>query len=85
MGTKTRVITVKAQNVRSGDFIMPTYFNGHSPDGFVVSSTSRLNEGNYGEYWDIIGDNNGKVHSLTMMRDDVVKVERDYPATVDTL
>jgi hypothetical protein len=82
---KTRCITVKAQNVRNGDFIMPTYFNGYSPDGFVVTSTSRLNEGNYGEYWDIIGDNKGEVRSLTMMRDDLVKVERDYPNHVDTI
>lgn len=71
MADRTRILRPKASKIRLDDFVMPTYYNGYSPDGFVVTAIVQ-------EHGLVTLNPEGENFSL--VPDDTISVERTYPS-----
>lgn len=71
MADRTRVFRPKARKIRLDDFVMPTFYNGYSPDGFVVTAIVR-------EHGLITLNPEGENFSL--VPSDTIAIERTYPS-----
>lgn len=71
MADRTRVLRPKASKIRLNDFVMPTFYNGYSPDGFVVTAIVQEHG---------LVTLNPEAENFSLVPDDTISVERTYPS-----
>lgn len=71
MADRTRTLLVQGRKIRLDDFVMPTFYNGYSPDGFVVTEISLVHG---------LVTLNPEEQNFSLVPADTIAIERTYPS-----